>query len=169
MARETHPKKRATKPKAERPPSEVIEAKHRVFADAILEGQSEAAAARAAGYHPGNAKNVMRQEEVQMYLEQGRNEIKDITTIKRLDVLNVFMEAIDMARTLADPAQMINGAKEVGKMMGFYEPETIKIETQLKDGDGKAAMASKIKGMTDEQLLEIAFGRAKIIEGEVIQ
>lgn len=162
-------KQAATKPRKPREPSEVIDAKHRVFADAILEGHSESDAARAAGYHPSNARNVMRQEEVQQYLEEGRSQITDITTIKRLDVLNIFMEAVDMARTLADPAQMISGAKEIGKMMGFYEPETIRIEAQLENGDQKAALASKIKGMTDEELMEIAFGRAKLIEGEIVE
>jgi hypothetical protein len=150
-------------PKTERPPSAVIDEKRKVFADAILEGHSQSDALRAAGYHPASATNVMRQEDVQTYLAEARAEITDITTIKRLDVLNIFLEAIDMARTMADPGQMINGAKEVGKMMGFYEPETIKIETA-----SSSVLASKFKQLTDQELLEIAAGRAKVVEGEVV-
>ena len=151
--------------KAEREKSAVVEAKQKVFADAILEGHSQSDAARAAGYHPTNASNVMRQEEVQEYLAEARREVGDLTTIKRLDVLNIFLEAIDMARTLADPSQMINGAKEVGKMMGFYEPETIKLEIE---GNSKA-LANKFKALTDSELYEIAAGRAKVVDGEVVQ
>jgi hypothetical protein len=155
----------ASKKKAPRKQSVVIDEKRKVVADALLEGHSQSDALRAAGYHPGNASNVMRQEDVQQYLAEARDEIKEVTTIRRLDVLNVFLEAIDMARTLADPAQMINGAKEVGKMMGFYEPETIKLEMQ---GAG-TAMAAKFKQLTDEELFDIASKKAKVIEGEVIR
>ncbi len=157
------PNKKPTK--AQREKSAVIEQKHKVFADAILEGQSEAGAARIAGYHPSTAKNVMRQEEVQEYIAEGRRQVGDISTIKRLDILNIFIEAIDMARTLADPAQMINGAKEAGKMLGYYEPETIKHVLTT----DQAALSNKIKALSDDELLEMASGRAKVIEGEVLQ
>ena len=106
----------------------------------------------------------MRQEEIQGYLTEARREIRDITTVRRLDVLNIFMDAIDMARTLADPAQMINGAKEVGKMMGFYEPETLKLEVE----GNTRSLSAKFKALTDSQLLEIAAGRATVIDGEVV-
>lgn len=151
--------------KTEREKSAVVEAKQKVFADAILEGHSQSDAARAAGYHPTNAANVMRQEEVQGYLAEARREVGNLTTIRRLDVLNIFMEAIDMARTMADPAQMINGAKEVGKMMGFYEPETLKLEVE----GNTRSLSAKFKSLTDSQLLEIAAGRATVIDGEVVE
>lgn len=159
---------RASKAKAEkapRQPSVAIDERRKIVADALLEGHSQADALRAGGYHPTNADNVMRQEDVQQYLAEARGELQDITTLKRLDVINIFIEAIDMARTLADPAQMINGAKEVGKMLGFYEPERISIENP----GTVTAMAAKFKQLTDEELYEIAFKRAKTIEGEVLQ
>ena len=106
------------KPKAPRKPSVIIEEQQKLFADMLAEGRSKSEAARIAGYHPSNGDNVMRQEEVQSYLQEARGQIEDVSTLRRVDVLNVFMEAIDMARTLADPAQMINGADKVAKMMG---------------------------------------------------
>jgi phage terminase small subunit len=143
---------------------EIIE-KQQAFADAIVCGSSQADAARAAGYHPGSASSVMRQEEIQLMVANAKAEMRELSTIKKLDVLEIFIEAIDMARTLADPAQMINGAREVGRMMGFYEPETLKLEVS----GNTAAMASKFKALTDSELLEIAAGRAKVIDGEVVQ
>lgn len=158
-------KARSKKPKAPREASVVIDEKRKVVADALLEGHSRPDALRAAGYHPGSADSVMRQEDIQQYLAEARGEIEDVTTLKRLDVINVFLEAIDMARTLADPAQMINGAKEVGKMMGFYEPERIDISVS-----GSAQlMAAKFKQLTDEELYEIAASKATVVPGEVIE
>ena len=154
-----------TPSKKEREKSAVVDAKQKTFADLVMEGHSESAAARAAGYHPASAKNVMRQEEVQQYLTEARREVSDVTTIKRLDVLNIFMEAIDMARTLADPSQMINGADKVAKMMGFYAPETLKLEVET----NSRALSSRFKQLSDAELFEIAAGKAKVVEGEVLQ
>lgn len=142
-----------------------ITEQRKVYADAIMEGHTHTNALRAAGYHPTNGNNVMRSEDVQMYLAESRAEVEDLTTIKRLDVLNLFMEAIDMARTLADPAQMINGADKVAKMMGYYAPEAIKLEVE----GNNAALASKLKAMTDEELYQLAANRATVIQGEVVK
>jgi len=143
---------------------EEIVAKQQAFADAIVTGHTQTDAARAAGYHPSTASNVMRQEEIQLLVNEARSELRSISSIKRLDVLDIFIEAIDMARTLADPAQMINGAREVGRMMGFYEPETIKHVLTT----DQAALSNKIKALSDDELLEMASGRAKLIQGEVV-
>lgn len=144
---------------------EEIQAKQKAFADALLQGASQADAARASGYHPGNVKSVMRSEEVQTYIAEAREQLSDISTIKRVDVLNIFMEAIDMSRTLADPSNMINGADKIAKMMGYYAPETIKLEVE----GNHNVLAAKFKALSDSELLEIASGRAKVIEGEVVQ
>ena len=142
-----------------------IEEKHRIFANAIMEGASPSDAARAAGYHPSSALKVMRQEDVQRALVAARQEITEATTIKRLDVLNIMIEAIDMARTLADPATMIKGASEIGKMMGYYEPEKVDINVNLDQN----VFHAKLKQLSDAELLEIASGRAKVVDGEVVE
>lgn len=158
------PKASSPKPKPPRQSSVIIEEKHKLVADLIIEGKSKAAAARAAGYNPQDVDTVMRQEEVQMYLEQARGQIEDVSTLRRVDVLNIFMDAIDMARTMADPAQMINGADKVAKMMGYYAPETLKLEVE----NNSKALTNKFRQLSDAELYEIASGKAKVIEGEVV-
>jgi hypothetical protein len=155
---------KASTPKPPRQPSVVIEEKRKVFADVLLESGNKSAAARAAGYHPSNVDNVMRGEDVQQYLAEARASIEDASTLRRVDVLNIFMEAIDMARTLADPAQMINGADKVAKMMGYYAPETLKLEIE----QNSKSMQNKFRQLSNAELYEIAAGRAKVVDGEVI-
>lgn len=152
------------KPKPPRQSSVVIEEKHKLFADMISEGKSKSEAARVAGYHPSNADTVMRQEEVQAYLQEARAQIEDVSTLRRVDVLNIIMDAIDMARIQADPSQMINGADKVAKMMGYYAPETLKLEVE---GNSKA-LQHKLRQLSDAELYEIAAGKAKVIDGEVL-
>lgn len=155
---------KASKPKPPRKSSVVIEDQRRIFADVLMETGNKSEAARVAGYHPSNVDNVMRQEDVQQYLVEARGQIEDVSTLRRVDVLNIFMEAIDMARTLADPSQMINGADKVAKMMGYYAPETLKLEIE----NNSKALQNKFRQLSDAELYEIAAGRAKVVDGEVI-
>lgn len=136
--------------------------RHKLVADALMEGHTETDALRAAGYHPTSAASVVRHEEVQQFLAKARREVEDKTTIRKFDVLNIFMEAIDMARTLADPANMINGADKVAKMLGYYAPETKRIELTT----DQATLSSKLKQLSDAELLEMAAGRMKTIDAE---
>lgn len=157
-------RKSPKKEKGDRIPS-AVNPRHEKVVQAVMEGASESDALRAAGYHPSNAHNVMRHEVVQDMLAQARSEITDLTTIKRLDVLKIFLEAIDMSRMLADPGQMINGADKIAKMMGYYAPEV----KEVIHHDGTQRLQAKFKQMTDEELIEIAAGNAKVIEGEVVE
>lgn len=142
-----------------------IKERNEAYAHAIVTGASKSDAARAAGMHPSTARNQLRQDEIQTMVNEARSELREISTIKKLDVLDIMIEAIDMARTLADPAQMINGAREVGRMMGFYEPETIKIDVNMSHN----VMATKFKQMSDDELFAIAAGKAKQVEGVTLE
>lgn len=132
-----------------------------LFAYAIACGATQSDAARIAGCHPSNATNFLRQEEVKEMIAAARAETSEITTLKRMDVLNMFLEAIDMARVLADPGQMINGADKIAKMMGYYAPEVKEININ----DGSALLQRKFKQMTDAELLKIASGEGEVLEG----
>ena len=133
-----------------------------------MEGKGKKTALLQAGYSPHSARNVERGGEVQSLLLNARSELSDITTIKRIDVINVIFEAIDMARTLADPSQMINGADKLAKIMGYYAPESIKVDITVNNN----TLATKIRGMTDEELYNLAranaANNATVVEGEVI-
>ena len=130
------------------------------LANAILVTDSLASAAREAGVSYSKALSRKRTDSVRERLQTARNEIEDKITIRRLDVLNLFMEAIDMARTMSDPANMINGADKVARMMGYYEPEQVKVDVSL---NYEGAMR-KLRELSDNELFELAQGR--VIEGE---
>lgn len=120
--------------------------------DGILRGESLSGSARLAGLSVGTAWGRKRSNEVKEMLRAGRREVESLTTISRLDVLNMFLEAIDMARMISDPGQMINGADKIAKMMGYYEPEEVKVDVNV-NYDG--AMR-KIRELSDVELIELA-------------
>ena len=77
-------------PKKEREPS-VISERQQAYADAIMTGANVTTACAVSGYHPTTVGNEMRNERVQQILAEARKEVSDLTTIKRLDVLNTVL------------------------------------------------------------------------------
>lgn len=138
----------------------VITEKQQVFADTVLETGSISAATRAAGYSPTGGTLASRTQGVQEALRIAREELEDISTLKRVDVLEMFLEAIDMARTLADPSQMINGADKIAKMMGYYAPETKRIELTAEQSN----VAKKLEMLSDAELMDMLQKRSLLID-----
>lgn len=135
------------------------EAQNDRLVESMMLGNTVAQAARDAGVSGSVAHNRLRSDEVKAKLNEARNEIESSISIKRLDVMNIFLEAVDMARMMSDPSQMINGADKIARMMGYYEPEQVKVDVSV-NYDGALR---KIRELSDTQLLELAEGR--VIEG----
>lgn len=142
--------------------SAVLTEKQSIYVDNIMEGKSKSEAARAAGSLPTSSTAIERSQAVQEALKAARSELEDISTIRRIDVLEGIMEAIDMGRTLAEPSTMIAGWKEIAKIMGYYAPETKRIELST----DQANVQKKLEMMSDQELLEMLQKRSMLIDIE---
>ena len=140
----------------------VVTAKQDAYIEARLDGKNKLQAAKEAGYNVNGVSVIEKSADVRAALEQARSELSSAAQIKRADVLDMLKEAYDMAKLAAEPSSMVSAAKEIGKMLGFYEPETIRIETQRSAG----TVQRKLMTMSDEELMEIAEGTAKVVDGE---
>lgn len=131
----------------------------RRFVDAFCSGMNQTQAARAAGYSEPTSGGVrlMKRPAVLAAIERERAALAEQARVKREDVIEGFKEAIDMARTLQDPVAMIAGWREVGRVLGHYEPEKKKVEISI---NGQVAL-QQLEALPDAEL-------AKLIEGEVI-
>jgi phage terminase small subunit len=138
--------------------------KQKKYVEKRLDGESQAKSALIAGYsdHPSACTTPEKSEKVKQALALARSELSSATQIKRADVIEMLMEAYDMAKLGAEASSMVAAAREIGKMLGFYEPETVKLELT---GD-QAQLQTRLRTLTDEELLQIAQGQAKVIEGE---
>ena len=156
------PKKKQPVKTGERPKSIVLTAMQEKFVDATLHGKTKEQAAHEAGYaNPYMAgANVEKSEAVRLALKEARDELSSAAQISRADVLDGFMEAINLARLSADPATMIKGWSEVGKMLGYYAPETKKIELSA----NTKRLQSKYEAMTDEELMRVIEGEAERVD-----
>ena len=163
MAR-AQPKSKEKPITAERPKSILLTEQQAAFVDAKRLGKDNIDAARAAGYAQpiaqGNA--VEKTVAVQRALTAARDELSSAAQITRADVIDGFMEAINMAKLSADPASMIKGWSETAKVLGLYAPEVKKLEIT----GSQKRLQSKYESMTDAELFDIIAGRITTIEGE---
>lgn len=139
----------------------------RALVENIAMGMTQQAALEAAGLSPtantGNKESVLKRPYVQDMIAAARARTAEENQITRASVLDGLKEAIDLARINGDPAVMVAGWREIGKMCGFYEAVKVKV-----DVSGNAvAFSAKLMQMSDEELLRLAGGET--IEGEVVR
>ena len=143
--------------------SSVLTDKQSTYVDAVLQNKSKAQAVKEAGYGASvTSVHVEQSDDVRLALKEAREELAESTQYTRAKCAEMFQEAYDLAKTAAEPAAMIAATKELAKMHGFYEPETIKVQLT----QSQASLQHRFRTMSREELLEIAAGRAKVIDGE---
>lgn len=140
-----------------RPRSKLTE-KQEKFVDAVMEGKSRHQAALAAGTLTSTPFD--KSETVKQELARARQEIADVTTLKRVDVINGILDGVSCARMMADSGNIIRGWTEIAKILGHYAPEVKQINLNV----NQQRIRSKFEGLSDEDLLMIAEG--VVIDGE---
>lgn len=129
-------------------------------------GLTAATAARRAGYkHPAQAAwNVESNPRVQEALREELDHYRQAAQVEREEVIAGIKDAINMAKLVADPNAMIKGWTELAKMLGYYAPEVKRVELSVP----AERQRHQLETMSDNDLLEIASGRKRVVEGEVI-
>lgn len=142
---------------AARRPSGLLESQE-TFVDAVMAGLSDSAAAAAAGNTNGTQMaNVPR---IQEEIARARQQIEDTTLLRRVDIINGILSGIQQAQLIGDPANIIKGWVEIGKILGHYAPEIKHVILT----DGQARLRTKYEALSDEELLAIAEGK-EIVDG----
>jgi len=152
----------ATKQPRKKRGNSVVTEKQDKYIEARLDGKNKLQAATEAGYNVNGVALIEKSEDVRAALAEARSELSSATQMKRADVIEMLKEAYDMAKLAAEPSSMVSAAKEIGKMIGCYEPETIRIETTRSASN----VQRKLMTMSDEELADIANGSATVVDGE---
>lgn len=150
---------------AKRTKKSVLTESQEAFVEGVLDGKSRGQAALDAGYSsPSASSTIAKSEAVQVALSERRAELSSATQITRAGVLNGILDAIEMARLMADPTAMLTGYRDISKMMGYNAPEVKKVEIR----DTSDRLHRRMQALSDEDLLKIINGEADmdVIEGE---
>jgi phage terminase small subunit len=126
----------------------------------LVDGNATAAAVRA-GYSERSARSIahenMTKPALQAVLAERRGEVASRLQVTREGVIQGLLEAVHLAKEQANPAGMVAGLKEIGKMLGYYAPEAKRVELS---GDSRGLM-SQLEGLSDQELESIlAAGQA---------
>jgi len=80
----------------------------------------------------------------------------------RKKVMDGMLEAIEMAKLQAEPATMVNGWREIGRMCGYYAAERKILDINI---TAKRAV-DQLEMLSDGELLEMIERDSDLIEGE---
>ena len=124
-----------------------------------------AEAARLAGYSAKTARvtgpETLSNPAVKQALEARQEAFRAELGVTRQDIVAGILSAIQMGREMRNPAVIIQGCVQLAKLLGFYEPERLKVDMTV----DAASLQAKFAAMTDEELLTIAAGRSRATEG----
>lgn len=115
-----------------------------------------AEAARLAGYSPRTARVIgpenLLKPAVREAVEARQQAFAQELMVTKGDLIVGILSAIQMAREQRNPGVMIAGLVQIAKLCGFYEPTVHRVQLS----DDQRGMQSRIRAMTDEELLLVA-------------
>jgi hypothetical protein len=131
----------------------------------VAQGMTPAQAAKKLGYATSSAFLSHSSYKSTLAVLQAEND--QMSRLKRQDVQDIVMEAIQMARLGSDPMTMIRGAQELNKMNGYYAPEEKKMTLNI----SQRRIQEQYDSMSDEELLILASKTETVIieDAEIIE
>lgn len=105
--------------------------------------------------------SVLGRREVAEARERLREEVRKRAEITKEDVVHGIKDAIDQAKTLADPTAQIMGWREIAKMLGYDAPREIKITVSSET----RVLRKQIAQLDDDALVEL-LGAEDVIDAD---
>lgn len=133
-------------------PNKPLTEKAKLFVKFWAQGESISSAAARAGYGDGATyayRLVRYPQAIALYNEEKRL-YEEASQMTRKKVMDGLLEGIEMAKLISEPASMISGWREVGKMCGYYEPVKVRLTTQAGD-----ALLDRMDRLSDAELLKL--------------
>ncbi|MBP7492988.1 MAG: terminase small subunit [Rhodoferax sp.] len=127
-------------------------AKQARFVDEYLVDANGTQAAIRAGYGAAGARvaahRLLTNVAISSAIEARQRVDATRLSVDRNRVLTGLLEAVEMAREQRNPAGMVAGLREIGKLMGFYT-DRVKVDVGVTDQQERRRM----EAMTDAELL----------------
>ena len=76
---------------------------------------------------------------------------EEASQMTRKRVMDMLVDAYDMAKLMSEPASMVSAAREVGKMCGYYEPAKTQVNVTV---NGQVSI-DRMSRLSDDELLKI--------------
>ena len=96
------------------------------------------------GYRMAKMPNILA-----LYNEEKRL-YEEASQMTRKRVMDMLVDAYDMAKLMSEPASMVSAAREVGKMCGYYT-----VQTQVNVTVNGQVSIDRMNRLSDDELLKI--------------
>lgn len=93
--------------------------------------------------------------------ELAKKALRGAMQITREDIVHGYMEAVQMAKQLADPLTMIVGYEKTAKLLGLEAPQRVDINVSASIEVAQA----RVKTMSDADLVQ-ALGASNVVDAE---
>lgn len=139
-------------------PDRPLTAKQKAFVTEWAKGETILSAGIRAGYSDAGkmAYKMARDPAILKLYHAEKALYEQAAQMTRKKVMDGLLEGVEMAKTLAEPASVIAGWREIGKMCGYYEPVKRQIDINF-SGD---VTVRRLEALSDHDLL-------KLVKGEV--
>lgn len=133
-------------------PNKPLTEKMKRFVQAWAEGDTIPNACVRAGYaDDGVGYRLARMPNVLALKAQHEAHYQEAVQMTRKKVMDGMLESIEMAKLMSEPASMIAGWREIGKICGYYAPVEHKIKVDVSGN----VVHQRLNGMSDAELLEM--------------
>ena len=134
-------------------PNKPLTEKQRLFVRFWAEGETIKNASLKAGYADGAqmAYRMVHMPNVLALKAELSAKYEEEAQMTRKKVMDMHMEAYDMAKLMAEPATMVSAAREIGKMCGYYAP----VEHRMKVDVTGNIILDRMNSLSDAELLKV--------------
>lgn len=133
-------------------PNKPLTEKQKAFVKAWANGDSLTNAAHRAGYADDKlVYRLARMPNILALKAQYEAKYEEEAQMTRKKVMDGFLEAIDMAKLMAEPATMVSGWREIAKMCGYMAP----VEHKMKVDVTGNIVLDRMNSMSDAELLKV--------------
>lgn len=121
-------------------------------------------AATLAGITKAAGEALLLHPEARKVLQAERSRVAEKARVTKEEVIEGLKEAIELGREVGRPEAMVAGWREIGRIIGCYEPTEVK-HTHRVEGP---ISRRQISEMTDEDLLAMAANARDVIDVEAV-
>lgn len=126
----------------------------KAFVKAWAEGDSIPNALARAGYSIKDHSLGYRMAKMPNILalyEQEKRLYEEASQMTRKKVMDGLLEAVEMAKLMSEPATMVSGWREIGRMCGYFEPKKVQIDVSVTGN----IVHERLNSLSDAELLKI--------------
>lgn len=134
-------------------PDKPLTDQQRAFVKLWASGESVTAASIKAGYNDGAsiAYRMTKMPNILKLYDAEKTLYEEASQMTRKKVMDMHMEAFDMAKLMAEPSSMVSAAREIGKMCGYYEPTRHTVDINISGN----VVLDRMNRLTDSELLKL--------------